>query len=489
MRRKRGFLRAALALILPIMAILLVGAGYTTGQARASEALGTFASSNYAIATVLASPPQNSTPPTIGGTAQQGQTLTASNGSWTNEPTSYAYQWQRCNTTGANCAPISAATAQTYTVAFGDVGSTLRVAVTASNAAGPSAPASSAQTAIVACSARQSSYSGVISSTPGLVGYWRLGESSGTVACDYTAQHDNGTYLGGFSLGGPGALAGDSATAVSLDGASGQVSVPAASSLNVGDTFSIEGWVKRGRSRTGSNEVVASKQNSAWVLMFNGSDRLTLRQSSVGEVATANVETADTTNWHYVVATKNGGLVHLYIDGVDVTGSVSNRTMVNNSQPLAIGQSTGTAYLKGSVEEVALYNTALAPTKIAEHYNAGLNPNHDPVLAAVGDIACPSGDTADECQQQATANLTVAQHPSAVAVLGDNQYQSGLLSEYDSPGAYNDTWGSSTPSSIRPQVTTSTPPARRRAATSHTLARRPGTATTHTTSGHGTSSR
>jgi acid phosphatase type 7 len=72
---------------------------------------------------------------------------------------------------------------------------------------------------------------------------------------------------------------------------------------------------------------------------------------------------------------------------------------------------------------------------------AGLNPNHDPSLAAVGDIACPSGDTTDECQQLATANLTVAQHPTAVAVLGDNQYQSGLLSEYQSPGAYNDTWG------------------------------------------------
>ncbi len=53
--------------------------------------------------------------------------------------------------------------------------------------------------------------------------------------------------------------------------------------------------------------------------------------------------------------------MHLYLDGVDVTGTVTNQTMVNNTQPLVIGQSTGTAYLKGSVDEVALYNTRWPP--------------------------------------------------------------------------------------------------------------------------------
>ncbi len=140
------------------------------------------------------------------------------------------------------------------------------------------------------------------------------------------------------------------------------MSVPAAESLNVGDTFTIEGWVKRGSSKTGVNQVIASKQNGAWVLMFNESDRLALRRSTVGEVAVAKVATTDTSTWHYVVATKSGSSVHLYLDGVDVTGTVTNQTMVNNTQPLVIGQSTGTAYLKGSVDEVALYNTVLTPS-------------------------------------------------------------------------------------------------------------------------------
>jgi hypothetical protein len=106
-------------------------------------------SSSAATARVIPPPPVNSSLPAITGTAQQGQTLTGSNGSWTNEPTSFTYQWQRCDTTGANCAPISAATALTYVAVSADVGSTLRLTVTAANAAGSSSPATSSQTAVV----------------------------------------------------------------------------------------------------------------------------------------------------------------------------------------------------------------------------------------------------------------------------------------------------------------------------------------------------
>jgi hypothetical protein len=93
--------------------------------------------------------PTNTEPPTIAGTAAVGQTLKASTGSWTESPTSYAYQWQRCDSGGAGCAPISLATAPSYEVGSADVGKTLRVAVTASNSAGPSTPASSEHTAVV----------------------------------------------------------------------------------------------------------------------------------------------------------------------------------------------------------------------------------------------------------------------------------------------------------------------------------------------------
>jgi endoglucanase len=77
--------------------------------------------------------PVNTTPPTISGAAMQGQTLTASPGSWTNSPTSYAYQWQHCT---SSCTAITAATGSTYVLAPTDVGYMISVVVTARNAAG-----------------------------------------------------------------------------------------------------------------------------------------------------------------------------------------------------------------------------------------------------------------------------------------------------------------------------------------------------------------
>jgi hypothetical protein len=62
-------------------------------------------------------------------------------------------------------------------------------------------------------------------------------------------------------------------------------------------------------------------------------------------------------------------------------------------------------------------------------------------VVAVGDIACPAGDTTHACQQQQTATLAANQHPNDVLPLGDTQYDSGLFSEFESAGAYNATWG------------------------------------------------
>lgn len=103
----------------------------------------------YTTGASKSSLPVSTAPPTISGTASTGQTLSASTGSWTESPSRYAYQWQRCESTGGACSLISGSTAQTYAVSSADVGKTLRVLVTASNSAGVSAPASSVQTAVV----------------------------------------------------------------------------------------------------------------------------------------------------------------------------------------------------------------------------------------------------------------------------------------------------------------------------------------------------
>src|SRR5687768_4276892 len=95
--------------------------------------------------------PQNTERPTISDTTPQtGQTLTANPGEWTgSQPIVFSYQWLRCNSGGQQCVAIPEADDRTYTVRQGDVGNTLRVRVTARNAAG-SANADSAATSRVA---------------------------------------------------------------------------------------------------------------------------------------------------------------------------------------------------------------------------------------------------------------------------------------------------------------------------------------------------
>jgi hypothetical protein len=80
--------------------------------------------------------PANTAPPAIAGTATEGQTLTASAGTWTESPSSYAYQWQDCEASAVNCSNVSGANGSTFRLAAGDVGHTVRVVVTASNASG-----------------------------------------------------------------------------------------------------------------------------------------------------------------------------------------------------------------------------------------------------------------------------------------------------------------------------------------------------------------
>lgn len=79
-------------------------------------------------------------------TPKQGVSEAATTGTWTGEPTSYVYQWERCEGTCTEWKKIGTATKSTYTPVEGDVGYKLRVKVTAKNAGGEEASATSAAT-------------------------------------------------------------------------------------------------------------------------------------------------------------------------------------------------------------------------------------------------------------------------------------------------------------------------------------------------------
>lgn len=124
------------------------------------------------------SEPVNTSVPTISGTEQVGETLTATTGTWTNSPDSYAYQWQRNTGTWED---ITGATGSTYTLVEADEGNTVRVEVIATNGAGSSDPAYSVATGAIQPPV-----------TPSAIQYGRTPDFDGGTDFDYIVDPSGG---------------------------------------------------------------------------------------------------------------------------------------------------------------------------------------------------------------------------------------------------------------------------------------------------------
>jgi hypothetical protein len=135
-----------------------------------------------------------------------------------------------------------------------------------------------------------------------------------------------------------------------------------------------------------------------------------------------------------LLATSDATTANTWMD-VDVTAAVTGNGLVT------LGFTSGTTAGKnfGSREDTAhapqLLLTAQPPT------------NGDPVIVAAGDIACSPADanyngglgTATACHQKATSDLVLSLNPVAVITLGDEQYNSGKLTDFLT--SYDPTWG------------------------------------------------
>jgi hypothetical protein len=100
------------------------------------------------LSSLVVTTPKAKKAPHVSGHARVGKKLSGSTGSWTGPPTSYRYQWLRCNARGGGCSSIGGATLSKYKLTKHDAGHKLRLRVKALNAAG-SKTATSAATARV----------------------------------------------------------------------------------------------------------------------------------------------------------------------------------------------------------------------------------------------------------------------------------------------------------------------------------------------------
>jgi GH25 family lysozyme M1 (1,4-beta-N-acetylmuramidase) len=100
--------------------------------------------------TPASSQPANTSPPQIVGTAQAGQGLTSSVGTWTGAPKTFAYRWRRCDASAGSCVAIPHATQSHYTLTPDDIGSTVSLVVTATGAGGSASATTTATGVVVA---------------------------------------------------------------------------------------------------------------------------------------------------------------------------------------------------------------------------------------------------------------------------------------------------------------------------------------------------
>ncbi len=135
--------------------------------------------------------PNNTALPPISGSPQPGQTLTATAGTWTGTPTNFLYQWERCDTTAANCAAIGGATGASYLLTGADLSHRLRVQVTASNALWTGLVAYSLPTPVAATLA---SAPLSVSAVP------RYGSRSGEVVVTFTPPVSDGGWIDTYTV-------------------------------------------------------------------------------------------------------------------------------------------------------------------------------------------------------------------------------------------------------------------------------------------------
>jgi hypothetical protein len=219
------------------------------------------------------------------------------------------------------------------------------------------------------------SYSSNVLATSGLVSYWRLDEPSGTSAADSKGTN-TGTYNGSPSLNQASLLVGDPADAsVKFDGGGTQsVSIPTLSIFT--SSFSIELWINA--TDLAANGIVFGVHGAQ---STDQSIHLRLQTSGVmlfGYFADdlAGVRTLSAGTTYHVVATYNSGsdTSSLYINGT-LDNSGAQGPFTGTSPVISIGRwfDVGTAqdYFKGTIDDVAIYNTDLSASTVLDHYTVG----------------------------------------------------------------------------------------------------------------------
>lgn len=215
----------------------------------------------------------------------------------------------------------------------------------------------------------------VLSDSP--IGYWRLGEPAGfsiTTAYDWSGGAVNGTINGTVTLGQTGALYNDPNTAMLFDGSTGYITLTTAVNGSGRSAITFEGWYKLSTTALGSftNLFMSDSANKGFQVYWNGTANLNWNVGNGTTNVLATYSAAPVAGvWWHVVGTYDGANIRLYVNGTLRATTPLTGSMTATATPV-IGASIGfSSNFPGTIDEVAIYPTALSPARITAHYNLG----------------------------------------------------------------------------------------------------------------------
>ncbi len=218
--------------------------------------------------------------------------------------------------------------------------------------------------------------------------YYQLGEGSGTSATDSSGNARTGTYTGsGVTYGVSGSCANDNATAVTLDGSSGQITTPTQISSPGPQVFTIEAWFKTTSTTGGALMGFANTQTGTpssydrhLYLDNAGNVVFGVYPSSAKIIASSG--TYNDGKWHLATATLSPAGMLLYVDGQQVAANSAVTSAQSYAGYWRIGynslgstwgsspNATTNSYFKGTLDDVAYYPSALNSDQIYQQYLA-----------------------------------------------------------------------------------------------------------------------
>ena len=205
---------------------------------------------------------------------------------------------------------------------------------------------------------------------PGLVGYWKFDEGSGTTAYDSSGYSNHGTLVNG-----PVWTTGQVDGALNFNGLDDYVNVNDDPSLDIPEKITIEAWVN---VDNGSDfRAVVVKQANYHFRIHDGYLGFVFWSAGGWRGAEDNTTLLDNDTWYHVAVSFDtvNNIIKFYANGDNVKTMTNSWNMVTNDNPLTIGSASGAIknYFNGTIDEVAIYNRGLTPEEIQQHYQNGLS--------------------------------------------------------------------------------------------------------------------